>query len=353
MKELPGKAFGAHRVASPAGALPQNAWQLDNNTSLHFDNEIIVDVDVLNIDASSFKQMLELSQGSAAGVAAIVEKTVKERGKQHNPVTGSGGMLLGRIKRVGSALTGQEGHSSHPHSGSQIATLVSLTLTPLRIDEIIDVNVKSCQIQVRAEAIVFDTSPFAVMPDDISPHTALAALDVAGVVPQVSRLCRPGESVLIVGAGGKSGLLAQCAARLAVGARGHVIGVEGMESAALEARNLGFCDEVIIADATQPLEVYERVLAANRRGDFDVSVMCVNVPGAEMSAVLPLRQRGRAYFFSMTTSFTAAALGAEGVGKDIDLFIGNGFAENHAIETLDILRNNKKLLELFTCRYGG
>jgi L-erythro-3,5-diaminohexanoate dehydrogenase len=41
----------------------------------------------------------------------------------------------------------------------------------------------------------------------------------------------------------------------------------------------------------------------------------------------------------MSTSFTRAALGAEGVGKDVDLFIGNGFARGHAEHALAMLRD--------------
>ena len=44
-----------------------------------------------------------------------------------------------------------------------------------------------------------------------------------------------------------------------------------------------------------------------------------------MASILACRDRGLVYFFSMAVSFTKAALGAEGVGKDVDMFIGNGY----------------------------
>ena len=71
-----------------------------------------------------------------------------------------------------------------------------------------------------------------------------------------------------------------------------------------------------------------------------------------MSCVLPLRPRGRVYFFSMATSFTAAALGAEGVGKDVDMLIGNGFARGHDLFTLQMLRDHQPLRRLFRRRYA-
>ena len=53
----------------------------------------------------------------------------------------------------------------------------------------------------------------------------------------------------------------------------------------------------------------------------------------------------------MATSFTKAALGAEGVGKDINLIVGNGYAKGHAELTLNIIRESEKIRELFNRLY--
>ena len=65
-----------------------------------------------------------------------------------------------------------------------------------------------------------------------------------------------------------------------------------------------------------------------------------------------LFRSGTVYFFAMSTSFTRAALGAEGVGRDVDLLIGNGYAEGHADHTLELVKASPKLLALFAKRYG-
>jgi L-erythro-3,5-diaminohexanoate dehydrogenase len=54
----------------------------------------------------------------------------------------------------------------------------------------------------------------------------------------------------------------------------------------------------------------------------------------------------------MSTSFTKAALGAEGVSKDIDLMIGNGFAEGHADHSLAMMRDMPAVRALFEKRYA-
>jgi L-erythro-3,5-diaminohexanoate dehydrogenase len=99
----------------------------------------------------------------------------------------------------------------------------------------------------------------------------------------------------------------------------------------------------VAADATDPVRLWREVAAAapervRDAGGFDLVVSCVNAAGAEMAAILATRQRGRIYFFSMATSFSRAALGAEGVTKDVDMYVGNGYCEGHAASTLELIR---------------
>src|SRR5687767_2544540 len=105
-----GDRLGLHRVVSPAGVLPQAAERVDNDLDRLYDDELLIDVDRLNVDSASFVQMEGTAgQGASAAarqaaVARLIGETIAARGKQHNPVTGSGGMLLGRVARVGPAL---------------------------------------------------------------------------------------------------------------------------------------------------------------------------------------------------------------------------------------------------------
>lgn len=341
-----GDPLGTHRVLDPPGALPQPAWRLDNDMGKLFETEILLDVDVLNVDAASFRQMHEAAGGDVAKVQQIVLDTVARRGKQHNPVTGSGGMLLGRVKRVGREV-------SHRGvvEGDRVATLASLSLTPLRIDRFLGVREESAQLDIEGQAVVFASAPFARLPEDFEPRVAVALLDVAGAAPQVARLVSPGDKVAVLGAGGKSGVLCAAEARRRVGPQGKVIGFESYEVYANDLRALGLCDAVVTVDARDPLAVRDALLEHTGH-EADVTFSCVNVEGVEMTAIIATRQRGRVYFFSMTTSFARAALGAEGVGKDVDLYIGNGFATGHAEHTLDLVRSLPAVRALVEKRYG-
>jgi L-erythro-3,5-diaminohexanoate dehydrogenase len=342
-----GDPFGSHRVLEPPGALPQPAWRLDGDATRRFESEIHLAVETLNIDAASFRQIEEASGGSDDGIAELVSHTVEKRGKQHNPVTGSGGMLLGRVAWVGSAAK-QRGFAV----GDRVATLASLSLTPLALSEVRAVRRESAQLDVVGTAIVFFSAPLVKLPADLPERLALAVCDVAGAAPQVARHTRPGERVVVLGAGGKSGVLSCIAARRSIGSAGTLLGLEADERYAADLDALAVCNEVIRVDARDPLEVRQAVMRATSGSEVDVVISCVNVEGVEPSAILITRPRGKIYFFAMSTSFTAAALGAEGVSKDIDMYIGNGYAGGHAEQTLELVRASPPLLALFARRYG-
>jgi L-erythro-3,5-diaminohexanoate dehydrogenase len=347
-EERRGERFGVHRVIEPKGVLPQPAWKLDNRSGdgdSIWDNEIVVDVRTLNVDAASFRQMEE-SAGSADGVGKIVLETIEKRGKQHNPITNSGGMLLGTVRHVGS-LARDRGVVV----GDSIATLASLSLTPLIVHEIKAIRAASAQLDVVGRAVIADGAPFAKMPTDLDERLALAVLDVAGAPIQVARRAQPSMRVLVLGGGGKSGILCAMEARRKVGPTGQVIAVESFEKYADELRCLGICDAVLSLDATNAMAVYDGVLAATGGKEVDLSICCVNVEAAEMATILPVRAGGCAYFFSMATAFGRAALGAEGVGKDVELVIGNGYAIDHAAYAIDVLRREHALRGVFERRY--
>jgi len=335
--------YGLRRVVSPAGVLPQRADRLDPDLPLG-DDELAIDVDALNIDSASFKQISDAAGRDPVRIGEEIARIVGERGKMHNPVTGSGGMLIGRVREVG---------QRHPAAGDlavgdRIATLVSLTLTPLRIDELLAVHPGMDRLDVRGSAILFATGLWARLPGDMSDALALAALDVCGAPALVARHARPGARVLVIGAG-KSGALVCAQAKEALAGSGEVVAADLSEKALADLEAIGVVDRTIPLDATRGVDALQRVESAG--GLFDLVVNCANVPNTELSTLLLVRDGGTVIFFSMATSFTTAALGAEGVGKDATLLIGNGYVPGHADLALGLLRKNPKLRAHFEARF--
>ena len=341
-----GNKYGTHRVIEPRGALPQPATRISNDMDI-FDNEILIDVDYLNIDSASFTQLREEGNGDIENIKTRILEIVEEKGKMQNPVTGSGGMLIGKVEKIGESLKPKVDLKI----GDKIATLVSLSLTPLRIDKILKINPDIDRVEIVGKAILFESGIYAKLPKDMEDTLALAVLDVAGAPAQVKNLVKPGNTVLILGATGKSGLMCSYVAKKLAGKKGKVIGQARNEKRAEFLRSTDFCHEVIIADVFKPVNVLETVLAVNNGTEVDISINCLSIPSTELSCILPVRDGGIVYFFSMATSFTKAALGAEGVGKDVSMIIGNGYTKNHDQFALDILRESSVLRKIFEEKY--
>jgi L-erythro-3,5-diaminohexanoate dehydrogenase len=341
---------GLHRVLEPHGVLPQAAWRLDPNPVLAADDEVRVRVERLNLDAASLRQLLDKHGGAGAAVRAEVRQIIQTRGKMHNPVTGSGGMLVGTVEQVGPASP------LGLANGDRIATLVSLTLTPLAIEDgLAGWDGRSEQIPCRGHAILFGRSIAAHLPDDLPAELALAVMDVCGAASLTRRVVagyvaqgrRP--VVAVIGAAGKSGCLALAAARRS-GAR-HTIGVVPVPVERDLLNRVQLADAVALADARDPVALAEAVRVAG--GPADVTVVCVDTAGCEHGAILATADLGTVVFFSMATSFSAAALGAEGLAADVTLMIGNGYAAGHADLALDVLRTSPGVRALFEARVAA
>ena len=361
--------LGLHRVIEPPGVLPQAAWRLDASPAIAPD-EVRIRVDRLNLDAASYRQLHEAHSADPDKIRQAVLDIITTRGKMQNPITGSGGMLTGTVEESGPASP------LGLVPGQRIATLVSLTLTPLAItDGLARWDGQSEQVPCEGHAILFARSIAAVLPDDLPAALALAVMDVCGAPALTRRVVTERAVVLVVGAAGKSGSLSAAAARQA--GAGKIIGVVpteteaallrdpfattqdgGGEGAATDVRprpatqpappQSPLVDEIVIADARDPVGLAEKVQAAG--GPADVTVVCVDVAGCEGGAILSTRQGGTVIFFSMATSFSAAALGAEGLAADVTMLVGNGYVPGHAAFALDLIRTTPSVRQLFERR---
>ncbi|HQH49786.1 MAG: zinc-binding dehydrogenase [Candidatus Cloacimonadota bacterium] len=346
-----GCRYGTHRVIEPSGVLPQPARVLNNDMSEIWDNEMLIDVIRLNVDSASFHQIKNklIAQGHKDLEKAFAEHAIEltnRTGKHKNEDTGSGGMLIGKVAALGPNFEMKD----QVKVGDTIASLVSLSLTPLKINKVKRVLLDKDQVEIEGQAILFSSGIYAKLPDDMDINLALSVLDVAGAPAQVERLARPGDTVVIIGANGKSGILCNAVARERVGVSGKVIGVVRNENYIPTCKQTG-CHEVIIASATDALAIQREVSRLTNGKMADVVINVVNVEDTELPSIMACKDRGIVYFFSMATSFTKAALGAEGIGADVDMILGNGYARSHAAISLDLLRRNPILMKLFQERY--
>ena len=342
-----GCPFGTHRVLEPKGVLPQPATKIDNSMEI-YDNEILINVQTLNVDSASFTQIREAAGDDVEEIKNIMKNIVAERGKHQNPVTGSGGMLIGTVEEIGKDLEGKVDLKV----GDKLATLVSLSLTPLVIDEIHEVRKDVDQVDITGKAILFESGIYAVLPEDLPENLALSVLDVAGAPAQTAKLVKPGDTVVVLGGTGKSGMLCLYEAKKRAGVTGKVICVGSRDETIARVKNAKLADHYIKANATDAVGLMEQVKEATDGEMADVVINTVNIPNTEMTSILLAKEDGIVYFFSMATNFTKAALGAEGVGKDVNMIMGNGYTKGHAEISLELMRESKVLKDIFTELYA-
>jgi L-erythro-3,5-diaminohexanoate dehydrogenase len=347
---------GLHRVVEPVGVLPQAAWRLSADPEIA-PNEVRIRVQRLNLDAASYRQLSEKHGGDGEKVRAEVLEIIATRGKMQNPVTGSGGMLIGTVEEAGRrSPLGLK-------AGDRVATLVSLTLTPLVIlDGLARWDGRSEQVPCDGYAILFARSIAAVLPADEDPQLSLAVLDVCGAPALTSRVVsgyvaqreRAGDarpvSVAVIGGAGKSGSLSLAAARRA--GAGRTVGVVPVAAERDALHAAGLATSVALADARDPVALSTAVTTALGT-PADVTVVCVDVPGCEHGAILATADGGTVIFFSMATSFAAAALGAEGLAADVTMLVGNGYVPGHAELALTLLRSEAGVRRLFESRLAA
>jgi L-erythro-3,5-diaminohexanoate dehydrogenase len=337
--ELAPEALGSFRSLSPPRVLPHAARVLDARTPAN-EFELAVDVELLVVDATSYRAIRERCGGDPEVMASKITEIVAERGKLQNPWTSSGGVLVGRVTGVG------ERYGVSPvEEGDVIVPLASLISIPLELDSVGPLRPESSHVPVTGRAIVTGHMAVGHMPADLAPDVAIAAFDVYPAASHTRELARPQDHVLVLGAG-HAGLLAIAAARDAVTDAGHVTAVDVAARALRRAATVDPAVTAVQADVTDPLAVAD-VIAAAGLPRADLTLLCTTVAGAEGTALLATSDRGTVLFFSTATSFAAAALGADSIGSRARLIIPNGLTDDAGNYAFELLRANRSLLSAF------
>lgn len=335
------QGLGADRVLEPSGSLPQSAELLDPSAPVR-PHELELSVQRICLDSTSHREIRNRAGGDPGPMAARILEIVASRGKLHNPETDSGGILSGTVTAVG------ERFSSPPEAGAQVATLGSLTLTPLRLEAITHLDPDSPQVEVEGTAYVFERAAWAPIPGDLPLARALEIFDVCAAATQTKALAPQMGTVYVLGAG-HAGKLALAAAR---DAAATLVAVD-VDAKAIElVTSVGLCEIGITTDLRDPLAALVAVRAAGAP-PADLTVVVVNATGCEPTALLLTKDEGAVLFFSMATSFAAAALAADGIGTGARMTIGSGYAPDRGAYALELARRSAPLREAMGLPAGG
>ena len=323
--------YGIGRSVEPAQSVPQQAWAVDNSMTLRED-ELLIDVHIININQISFNDIWEHSGGDVDRLCRRVMEIIQQRGKLHNPVTNTGGMLYGTVSQMGPKYPNLYGVKP----GDEIISLVSLSVTPLTLTRITSVDYASAQLEVTGQAILFASAPVVIRPTDIPLRVALAAMDIAGSPACTYQTVYPGQQVLVMGAGSKLGLLCGCAARDRLGSSGRLVGLIRSKEERRALEQTGLFDDIRVVDAANVEAFATR--SDDLRNCFDVVLNCISSDNTELVSLMAVRPGGAIFFTTLGCDYKFAALTAESVGKQVQIIPYTGFVEGHANYTLALLR---------------
>ena len=350
--------LGTFRSLEPVGGLLHLADRIDVDTAPN-EHELTLDVDLLHVDATSFRDIARGCGDDPDRMAAEIMAVVAERGALRNPRTGSGGVARGRVSYVGAS-------SRHRvAAGDLVVPLVSLIALPLRLDEVGPVDPRSPEVPVRGRAVVTGRMPVLVVPDDLA-DAALTAADVYPVASYARERARPGDHVVVLGAG-NAGLLGAVAAAEAVALTDVAVPDDGVPDVSV-ARPTGAVGRVSVVDVdpralervvravpgvlTVLADARDAVTVASALRDAgvppaDLTLACTTVPGCEGTALLVTSRTGTVLFFSTATSFAGASLGSDPLGTAARLELSNGVTPDHGRYTLELLRRHEILRTAF------
>ena len=315
-KEKIAAKYGFHRVIEPKGVVPQAAWKVDNRPEQLHPSEKLIQVKLLNLDSTSTKQITE----SGIKIQDRIREIVDQRGKMHNPVTNSGGVLLAE------------------YQGQAIVPWASLSAIPLHLDSIGEVHGQ--QIDVVGTGVMFESYHYTPVPEGMDWRLAATALDIASLAVQVKRsvLERPIKKALVIGCG-NAGIAAMASIKK-YSPTTVIFGADISDLNFSRIKEFGFSENLGAIDAANAQEIMSFVT------DCDLVVNCVNVANTEASSVLAAREHGLVIFFSMATQFDQASLATDATGKDVVMQVASGIAKDEDKEILALLSDYPTLLKI-------
>ena len=334
------KKYGFHRSLIPNNTTLQKAWRVNNSADIN-EHEILLDVELLNINRVSFIQIYKECSGNRLEIAEKILKTVNERGKMHNPITGTGGMLFGKVEKIGAQFAGDPDITV----GDDVVNLVSLASTPLLIEKITDIDMELGQVYIKGKAVLFSSSLLVRQPDKAQLKTMMAIIDIAGAPCETAKIIRPGMRVLIQDPLSHLGVLCSYAARKALGDSGELFALAVEEKNKKCLASWGIFDKQIVANTH---DIKKFTGAKETKEDyFDVVINCLNSSISEMISVLLIKNHGQIFFPGLGSDIKNAGLSAESVGKDVTITPYKGYSEGYIKFILDLINEYPEIIKVF------
>lgn len=345
------KRFGANRVMEPKGVTPVMAWKLDDDRKVRA-GEIRVSLETVHIEWDNFNQICSYCSYDEVRIKARIMQIVQQRGKLHNPYTGSGGLFMGTIEEIGEGTD-----TGNLKAGDRVYSLSSLTGVVMHLDEIKSVDYHYGQIYCTGYVICFEATSIVKYEGKISPKYLLSAVDEEGNFIGFRKAIRNShaERVAIIGGNFSTMLLYAQTLTDGYGKGTHVTAILDKNSTGLlsekeiTAAFLPVIKKTCYVDLSQPLDAYQSVVEQlYDPRPMDAVINLEDIPGSETVATLLVKENGVVFYASLKNNYGAGLLVADSLGKEVTSYALDGYvkeAHNFAAELIEKVGANLEFLD--------
>lgn len=329
-------SYGRERVLEPKYVLPTSAWKLDNSRNI-LPDEMRVSIKRIHLEGTSFKQICTEVNYNEEKIKQTIIDIVIRRGKLHNPVTDTGGLLYGQVERIGEDFENSLGLSQ----GDEIICNASLASVPIYIENISSIDYVFNQIEIEGYAIVHSKIPVVKVSDDMPLNLLLFVLDESGTLFRLSQMAEGNNKCLIVGNNMITNLIFGYVLRRKLGPAGEIIclldkktGIQ-ITGGGIDRLISHVFNRIHYLDILKPTECLEQL---NAESLFDLSVNCAEIPGAETVNILAAKPGGTVLFANLINNLNIALYITESISKNLHVQGAEGYIEGYADFDVEIVR---------------
>ena len=345
------KNFGVSRVLEPKESIPVTAWKIDNSRAIS-PEEIRVRLETIHVEWDNFNQICSHCGYDATGVKARIMQIIEERGKLHNPYTGSGGLFMGVIDEIGSLVD-----AGDLKVGDRVVGLSSLTGVPMSIERIGNIDFNYGQLECRGYVICFETTTMVKYDGSVTPKYLLSAIDEEGNFLGVRQAVRESraERIAIIGGNLVTTLLYAQMLTDCYGKGTTVIAIMDKNSLGtlteqdITAAFLPIIKRTYYVDLGKPLEAYEHVTSHKVDSQpMDAVINLEDISGSETVATLLVKEKGVVFYTSLKNNYSVGILVADSLGKEVIPYALDGYvkdAHGFAVELIQKVSSNLEYLD--------
>lgn len=326
------QTYGMNRVIEPKQVLPTSAWKVDNNREI-MPWEMRISIKRIHVEGTSFRQIcLEAGNNEDIIREKIIDIVIK-RGKLHNPVTDTGGLLYGAVEEIGERYQNPKGLMA----GEEVLCNASLATIPIYISRISKVDMAYNQLEAEGYAILTNGIPVVRKPEGVPMDLLLFTFNESGTIYRVSNAARGKQRFLVVGNNLMMNLLFGYTIRKVAGKEAEIICFFDKKTDMVvkgasvdELMDLVF-SEVHYVNILEPMDCLSRFQEEKL---VDLSVNCADIPGAETINILSTRSGGTVIFANLISNYNIALYITESISRQLDIRCADGYLE--AYDEFDI-----------------